>query len=131
MISHEILYLASPYTKGCAAKRLARFHAVTHVAAHLIGEKRIVFSPITMTHPIDIALSRDGETLGSEFWVKFDEAFMHFCVNISVLMLPGWEESSGVNREIEFFKERNVNPVYLDPREFGVSEDNPLFRNAF
>jgi hypothetical protein len=36
-------------------------------------------------------------------WVAFDEPFMDASVEAVVLMLPGWEESRGVAREIAYF----------------------------
>lgn len=126
-----ITYLAGPYTRGDAAVRLARFHALTHVAARLVEKQSVVYSPITMTHPIDLVLAEDGQTLGSDFWVEFDEAFIVHCSDIKVLMLPGWKESSGVAREIGHFEARGVLPEYVSPENYGVSRDNPLFAAAF
>jgi hypothetical protein len=84
-----------------------------------------------MTHPIDLVLAADGETLGSDFWVAFDEAFMRHCTSILVLTLPGWQDSSGVAREVRFFADRGVSAEYASPQRFGVSPDNPLFAAAF
>jgi len=83
-----------------------------------------------MTHPIDQVLG-NGETLGSDFWVAFDEAFIGFCSSIAVLMLPGWKDSSGVTREIGNFAERGVAPEFLAPGDLGITADNPLFAAAF
>jgi hypothetical protein len=66
-----------------------------------------------MTHPIDKILSRHNETLGSDYWLKFDELFMEFCSEIAVLMIDGWRQSSGVARELRFFKERRRPIHYL------------------
>lgn len=126
-----ITYLACPYSAGKADNRLARFNAVTTVAARLVEQKRIIFSPITMTHPIDLVMAADGETLGSDFWVAFDEAFMAVCSDFMILRLPGWDSSSGVRRETEFFAKRGLNPKYLDPQDFGVSPDDPSYAAAF
>lgn len=127
----EIVYLACPYSKGNATIRLARFNAATHVAAKLIENRLVVFSPITMTHPIDLVLATDGETLGSEYWIEFDLSFMQMCSRLSILTLPGWQESSGIQREIEFFGQRGISPQYLLPNDFGVNGQNPKFREAF
>lgn len=127
----EIVYLAGPYSKGSAATRLARFNALTHAAAKLINLQRVIYSPITMTHPIDLVLADDGSTLGSEFWGAFDEAFMGLCSAISVLTLPGWQESSGVKREIAHFAARGVVPEYLPPEDIGITKEIPLFAAAF
>lgn len=127
----EIVYLAGPYSRGTEATRLARFHALTHAAAKLINMERVVYSPITMTHPIDLVLADNGRTLGSEFWVGFDETFMNLCSAIAVLTLPGWRESSGVSREIAHFAARGVTPDYLSPEDLGITREIPLFLAAF
>jgi hypothetical protein len=101
----SIVYLACPYSNPNSDVRLARFNAATHVAAKLIERGLIVFSPITMTHPVDLMLAAEGDTLGSEYWVEFDISFMQACSEIRILTLPGWRESRGVQREIAFFEE--------------------------
>jgi hypothetical protein len=83
--------------------RQERFRAATEAAAALIRRGYIVYSPITMTHPIDLILAGDLETLGSQYWVSFDEAFMEACSEILVLQVDGWSESVGIRREIEHF----------------------------
>src|SRR6266404_2207875 len=71
----NIIYLACPYTDEEPTIRLRRFELATAAAATLVRRGFVVFSPITMTHPMDVALAGNS-TLGSDFWVKFDEAFM-------------------------------------------------------
>jgi len=83
----------------------------------LIRSGYIVFSPLTMTHPIDVELAGSAGSLGSDFWVKFDEAFMPFCAEIVVLRVDGWDRSSGVFREIEYFKKQGKPIRYLDLEE--------------
>lgn len=135
--TNGVIYLAGPYSNdgptaparpASREKRAARFNAVTEVARILIEQREIVFSPLTMTHPIDIRMKHDP---GSAFWVDFDEAFMAHCSAISVLRLPGWEQSSGVRREIAHFDGRGIDPVWLDPADFGVASDSPDFAAAF
>jgi hypothetical protein len=111
----NILYLAAPYTHDLPEIRLARFEAVTRAAAKLIETGRIVYSPLTMTHPIDLVLAHEGGTLGSKYWVKFDEAFMEFCSDMIVLRLSGWKLSSGIAREMAFFKEKGRPISFIDP----------------
>jgi len=83
-----------------------------------------------MTHPIDQVLG-SGQTLGSDFWVTFDEAFIDLCSSLAVLMLPGWKDSSGVTREVASFSARGVSPEFIDPEKLGITADNPLFSAAF
>ena len=86
----SITYLACPYTHPDFSVRESRFLAATKAAAHLIAQGRVVYSPITMTHPLDIELAEDNTTLGSDYWVAFDEAFMEFCFEMVILRIPGW-----------------------------------------
>lgn len=135
--NRPVIYLAGPYTNDAPVspgspsspeKRLARFNAVTEVAKVLIERKEIVFSPLTMTHPIDVRMDHDP---GSAFWVDFDEAFMAHCSAIAVLMLPGWDQSSGVKREIQYFADRGVEPIWIDPADYGIVASDPEFAAAF
>lgn len=126
-----IVYLACPYSKGTSNARLARYEAVTHVAARLIQQRLVVFSPITMTHPIDLILAGEGDTLGSDYWIAFDVSFMEACSELMVLMMPGWNESSGVRREIAFFTDRGLRVTYLTPADYEIAGEDPRFRAAF
>jgi hypothetical protein len=126
-----MIYLAGPYTSGGPDVRRARFDAVTYIASEYVAEGKIVFSPLTMTHPMDIFLLEKGAAdLGSAFWVKFDEAFMSFCTDIHVVKLPGWEVSSGVNREIAYFLARGIDPTFVDPRAYSFICNDHRFKPA-
>lgn len=110
----ELIYLACPYTHPDASVRLFRFQQATKAAAALIGRRLIVFSPITMTHPIDVEMAGAMGTLGSDFWVKFDETFMDRCDVFALLPLEGWQESSGVQRELAYFEAQGKPLKILD-----------------
>jgi Domain of unknown function (DUF1937) len=81
-----------------------------------------------MTHPIDLRMKYDP---GSEFWVSFDEAFMVYCKRLLILKLPGWDSSSGIRREIEFFRARGIEPEWLEPGQLGINPEGSDFRAAF
>lgn len=102
--AHNIIYLACPYTHPESRMRESRFELATRAAAKLIQQGYIVYSPITMTHPLDVVLAGEDNTLGSDYWVQFDEAFMAACTEMVVLQLDGWEQSRGIQREIEYFR---------------------------
>ena len=114
-LAHNIIYLACPYTDPDASVRQLRFDLATAVAADLIRAGHIVYSPITMTHPIDIVLAGKSNTLGSDYWVAFDEAFMEMCSEMVVIRLDGWQRSSGIRREIAYFTEHKKPIRYIDP----------------
>src|SRR5262249_50223394 len=95
--------------------REARFRLATEAAASLIRQGHIVFSPVTMTHPIDVILASDKGTLGTDFWIPFDEAFMDVCSEMAILRIDGWHESNGILRERRFFESRGRPVWFLDP----------------
>lgn len=100
----KIVYLACPYTHPDYNIRKQRFVEATKVAAALIRRGYIVFSPVTMTHPIDSILAGQRGTLGSDYWVQFDKAFMDACSEMLILKIDGWTESQGIKHEIEYFR---------------------------
>jgi|HubBroStandDraft_4_1064222.scaffolds.fasta_scaffold27933_4 hypothetical protein len=112
-VARNVLYLACPYTDPDPAVRQSRFETATAVAADFIRQGRIVYSPITMTHPIDVVLAGATNTLGSDYWVAFDEAFMEMCSEMVVVQLDGWQKSNGIKREITYFKERGKPIRYI------------------
>jgi hypothetical protein len=122
MSKEGVVYLGGPYTHHSPQIRLARFEAITRAAAKIIETGRIVYSPLTMTHPIDLVLASEGETLGSDYWVKFDEAFMAFCSEMIVFRLSGWDQSSGVKREMEYFREKKLPITFVDPQDFDIPD---------
>jgi hypothetical protein len=133
----EIIYLAGPYSndaprdpkgKASADKRLARFNAITEAARRFVEKDKIIYSPLTMTHPIDVRMKHDP---GSAFWVSFDEAFMAHCSRLIVLKLPGWDASAGIIREIKFFRDRGIEPEWCEPSEIGITQGAPEFEKAF
>lgn len=132
----EIIYVGGPYSNNApasngpssAAKRIARFNAVTELARQLIEQGNFVYSPLTMTHPIDVRMKHDP---GSDYWVDFDEAFMQHCSSMIVLMLPGWDESSGLKREIAYFKARELPIEFIKPEDVGISQSDADFDEAF
>jgi hypothetical protein len=92
------IYLATPYSHKDPAVRESRFNAINRVAARLMKEGHVVFSPISHSHHIAIA----GDTpMGFDFWESQDESFIDWCDVMFVYKAPGWEDSIGVGAEID------------------------------
>ena len=117
----DIVYLACPYTHADPLIRIWRYELATAAAATLIARGLIVFSPITMTHPIDILLAGADKTLGSDYWLRFDEAFMKCCSQMIILTLEGWDQSDGISREIEFFRRHGKRVSFMDKSDISPS----------
>lgn len=104
------------------AVRLERFEASAHAAAELIRRGMFVYSPITMTHPIDLVLAEEGGSMGSDYWCDFDEAFMAVCGEMIVLTIEGWSESRGIARETAYFEKEGKPVRFMRPTSDGGYE---------
>jgi hypothetical protein len=103
-----MIYLASPYSHADEEVRLARFHQVCIVAAELIKQDYVVFCPIAHSHPIEV---HGGVGGGWDVWIKQDIPIMERCDELHVACMPGWEESIGVQAEIEWWEKNRFTPV--------------------
>lgn len=110
-MTRPIIYLAAPYSHPDLAVVEARFAAINRAAAALISDGHVVFSPISMTHPIAMVL---GNHL-SEAWYGFDHPFMDASAECVVLMLDGWKQSRGVTAEIAYFTAQEKPVRYIEP----------------
>ena len=100
------IYLSVPYT---ADPELGFINA-NKLAAQIMLQGNVVFSPISHSHPIAIQ-----ETLPNthKFWMQQDLPFIEFCDELYVLQLPGWETSLGVQKEIECAKQLGKPITYI------------------
>lgn len=114
-------YLGGPYYHARTEIRAARFEALTDIAAWMVAAGRIVFSPITHSHPMHIIGT--GHQGDHDFWMAFDGAFMRAAKGLIVAKLPGWEMSKGLRHEREFFEAAGKPIVELDDLDQMLSAD--------
>ena len=78
----KIIYLACPYSHTDPEIREFRFRQVNEAASRLMKMGKIVFSPISHTHPIALA----GDLpLGWDYWESFDRAYLEASQEVVVL----------------------------------------------
>lgn len=116
---HRRVYLATPYTKyregiGAAWK------AAAEVASHLFRAGIDTYSPIVHHHPIAIAGNLDP--LDHKIWLPANQTQIDDADAIVVALLEGWDESYGVNVEIEMFQAAGKPIYYLHPVTLEVTE---------
>lgn len=106
-----MIYLASPYTDPDTTVMHQRFLLACTAVGLLTGRGEIVYSPIVHFHPVAqlMDLPRDFE-----FWRKQNFAMIEICVSVTVLRLPGWETSRGVNAETAYAKLLGRPVTYMD-----------------
>jgi len=91
-----MIYLASPYSDPDPTVREQRFEAACAMAAAMLRVGQAVFSPIVHSHP----LVAYGLPTDWAFWQRVDVEHLRRCDGVAVLMLDGWDRSSGVREEV-------------------------------
>ena len=113
-MKNKLAYLATPYSDNNPEIMEERFLKVNKVASILISNGEIIFSPISHTHPIELAGNLPGTW---QFWDEFDRTYLERCYRLYVLMIDGWEKSTGVNAEIKIAKELGLEIIYINYEE--------------
>ena len=117
------IYLACPYSHKDKAGRERRFEAANRAAGKLMQDGHIVFSPISHSHPVAKTIG-EANALSHNFWLRQDFAFIEWADEVWVLMLPGWDESTGIRLELEHVRRIDVlsgrwkRVAYMDPKTF-------------
>lgn len=94
-----MIYLASPYSHPDPHVRLARFQLTMVFVQERLQRAQFFFSPIVYAHVIAETHNLPGD---AEWWWKFNLHLLEKSDYLAVLKLPGWQESKGVTREIEW-----------------------------
>lgn len=91
------VYLAIPYSFNPELS----YKIANKVAAGLMAEGYVVFSPISHSHPIAAHLAPELRT-DHEFWMKQDLPMLEWADELHVIELGGklTEQSRGVNEEM-------------------------------
>ena len=106
----ELIYLASPYSHPNPAKRQWRYELACKVAALLMRDGHLVYSPIVHSHP----LTRFRLPAEWDYWRRLDEEMLRRCDALAVLRLPGWEQSVGVQAELALAKELGLKIGFVE-----------------
>lgn len=113
-----LAYLATPYTKYKPGIEAA-FVEACKLTARLIRTGMPVYSPVAHCHPV--ALHGDIDPLDQTFWYDFNAAMLAACRVLIVAHMPGWEQSTGIALEIEFFAKRGRSVFDLDPATLAMA----------
>ena len=127
------VYLAAPYTSPDPTVRNSRVELASMIAARLMGQGYVVFSPITHGHSVaDYLHHRNAHS--HEFWMAQCLPMLEASDCMMILPIHGWRESRGIAEEMAFAKVNRI-PTFLwqtaDPR-FELLDDeeikNPNYR---
>lgn len=103
----ELIYLACPYSHPFSREvEAARYELATRAAAYLARTTDCtVFSPITHSHPINLAIYHQDRSAakGYDYWLSIDFKIVDIADWFYILQLDGWETAHGIKRELKRF----------------------------
>lgn len=106
-----MIYLASPYTHSNPTIAVSRFWDTRKFVAQRLKAGLPVFSTIVHNHELAYLY---GLPTDQEFWWKYNRAMLNKADEVWVLKLDGWEDSAGVQREIEYAQTKGIPVEYID-----------------
>ena len=114
----DLIYLASPYTHVDMLVRCQRAMQAAHTAARLVEKGYFVYSPVLHGHEID----KWASDIPYQYWIDLGFKMLSRCDLMYVLMIPGWRQSGGIKKEIEFAESNDIPISYYDPTSDSVQE---------
>lgn len=111
MLNKPIIYLASPYSHPFRIVRWWRARQIKNIMARCINQQDAVipFTPIVLTHPI-AALCPDVD------WVEdYDKHLLLRFSGMIVVMMPGWRDSIGIKKEVDFCLKHGIPYTHATP----------------
>lgn len=101
------IYLAAPYTSPDPIVRNSRVELASIIAARLMEEGHVVFSPITHGHSVvDHLHHRNAHS--HEFWMGQCLPMLKASELLVVLPMEGWRESRGIAEELAFARSNDI-----------------------
>ena len=116
-----LIYLASPYQHEDRNIMIDRFETVRAITAQLISEQDhvIPYSPIVYTHDLSDYVDADFD------WRDWDIHILEKCDVMVVLMMDGWKESKGVQKEIAYCEKVKKQTIYV-----GIDDINMFIKDC-
>lgn len=108
------IYFASPYSDPDISVRLDREEEATEMAAKLTELGLNLFCPITQSERLKDFI--EGGDLPHARWMEIDFEFLRRSRALIVYKMAGWEESKGVQDELQFAVRHKLPILYLGPR---------------
>lgn len=120
-----LVYLATPYSQYLGGIELA-FIDASKLAATIMRAGINIFCPIAHTHPL--AIYGNINPLDHDLWMKVDYPFMEKSDSVLVGKLHGWNESTGVSHELDYFRLCDKSVFFIDPYTMELELDSYKLR---
>jgi hypothetical protein len=108
------IFVSLPYTHADKAVIQKRFESACKYSAKLLKEGHIAISPIVTGHAILTVTDLPGDF---EFWENYCYETLKVCNEVHVLCMPGWEESIGVEGEIQVAIALGLHIEYIELKD--------------
>lgn len=105
-----MIYISAPYNHKDKLVIEKRMEAVYKKFAELMMSGHIPVTPL-MAHAV---IERHPVPLSSEFWEEYSITLLSKCNRMVVLLLDGWEESTGVQYEIAYCMKNGISFEYVE-----------------
>ena len=115
----NITYLAAPLSSDDPNVVAHRRRVATQATVTLMDQGITVFSPVTYGMPVRAI----DHVISQEEWYRFDLNFLRICTSLTVLTLPGWEQSKGVSLEIKEAQKLGIPVNHMSPDDLPSSPD--------
>ena len=112
-----MIFLSSPYSSPDAVIRTTRLKRTREFVWSHLQHGVQLFSPIVYGHVF--YLHHEAPTDAS-FWSRLDMDMLAVAEMMWVLRLPGWEQSIGVQMELEYCTAHNKAVEYKDLADAGL-----------
>ena len=109
-----MIYFASPFTDPDQQVERQRYISVRNATAHLLSCNYPVFSPIVYGYEMHI---HNGLSGSMEFWKEFNASMLRRSTVMYVLMLPGYEQSTGILWEAQQCYKFEIPIRYYSPAD--------------
>lgn len=106
------IYVAAPYSDDDINVVDQRVANIMQYVAQLFKQGNYAFSVVLHCHEMS-KVHNIPKTY--DFWEGYCETMISHCDCVHVLMIPGYEQSTGVNGEIDLANKYNKQIVYITP----------------
>lgn len=117
-----MIYIASPYSSPILTAQEHRFLRVRRFTIHLFNQGLVPFSPIVYAHEMAAA---GGMRTDAKSWLKFNSDMLRHSEAMFIYMLPGWQDSKGVQYEIKQCKAMLIPMSFFD-EDFNMVADSEI-----
>jgi hypothetical protein len=108
-MQNELVYLAAPYSHQYPIVTEHRVQQLLKADAAIIRKGFVTVTPLSKHFILNVGEKIPGDW---EYWKNYSLTLLKRCDRLFILTLDGWEQSTGVQGEIEEAKKNNI-PIYL------------------